>query len=385
MVDESAAVCGVAAAFLTVASIAVILRCYVRLCIVKAFGWDDTVMIVSMVFFAARLGMKAMLTSQLFYVMFCGCMIGGSLWGTGKHLVDLTPKNRTVAMEYWFLCDIGYAVASILCKISVAIFLLRVMVRPAHRRIMYAVTVLTVIVGIVFFIYMMIQCSPVSYFWTRMRGDTDGKCGYVDEIIITLYLFSATSAIFDLTVGLLPILLVRNLQMNKRTKIAVAGLLGMACIASVAIIIRIPFVQTIRDQDFLYATVQIAIWSNIETGLAITAGSLATVRPLFRVLNSRTGSSYHVFDSSGQGRKRQHQFPLGDVESNVNSHHDRKRNPKDVHLGTTISAGRNEVGASDFTTSSTEQLTGKSSVPMRAISSIGVHRTFEVSTTEVGS
>ncbi|RHZ68349.1 hypothetical protein CDV55_107048 [Aspergillus turcosus] len=364
MVDESAAVRGVAAAFLTVASIAVILRCYVRVCIVKAFGWDDTVMILSM----------------LFYVMFSGCMIGGSLWGTGKHLVDLTPKHRTVAMEYWFLCDIGYAISSILCKISVAIFLLRVMVRPSHRRIMYAVTALTVIVGFVFFVFMLVQCSPVSYFWTRMRGDTAGKCGYIDAIIIMLYLFSATSALFDLTVGLLPILLVRNLQMNKRTKIAVAGLLGMACIASVAIITRIPFVQTIRDQDFLYATVQIAIWSNIETGLAITAGSLATLRPLFRILHSRTGSPYHIFDSSGKGRKRQHQFPLGDVESNVNSRHDRKSNPKDVHLGTTISAARNEAEAS------AEQLTGKShSVPRPAISEISVHRTFEVSTAEVGS
>lgn len=94
---------------------------------------------------------------------------------------------------------------------------------------MYAVTALTVIVGIIFFVYMMIQCSPVSYFWTRMLGNTSGKCGYVDAIIILLYLFSASSALFDLTVGLLPILLVRNLQMNQRTKIAVAGLLGMAC------------------------------------------------------------------------------------------------------------------------------------------------------------
>ncbi|RHZ43284.1 putative PTH11-like integral membrane protein [Aspergillus thermomutatus] len=375
MVDESAAVRGVAATFLAVASIAVVLRCYMRLRIVKAFGWDDTVMILSM----------------LFYVMFSECMIGGAFWGTGKHLVDLTPKQRTVAMEYWFLCDIGYAVSSILCKISVAIFLLRVMVLPSHRRIMYAVTVLTVLVGIVFFILIIVQCSPVSYFWTRMRGDTPGRCGYVDAIIIMLYIFSVVSALFDLTVGLLPILLVRNLQMNKQTKVAVAGLLGMACIASVAIIIRIPFVQTIRNEDFLYATVQIAIWSNIETGLAITAGSLATVRPLFRILHSRTGSSYRIFDSSGpQGRKRQHQYPLGDFESNVNgtslSRHDcSKNNPKDVHLGTTVStAERNE--ASDLTTSSTEHLNGKShSVPVLSASKIGVHRTFEVSTTKAGS
>lgn len=40
-----------------------------------------------------------MLTFQLFYVMFSGCMIGGSLWGTGKHLVDLTPEHRARAME----------------------------------------------------------------------------------------------------------------------------------------------------------------------------------------------------------------------------------------------------------------------------------------------
>jgi hypothetical protein len=59
MVDESAAVRGVAAAFLTVASIAVILRCYVRLCIVKAFGWDDTVMIFSMVFSLPKVAVKS--------------------------------------------------------------------------------------------------------------------------------------------------------------------------------------------------------------------------------------------------------------------------------------------------------------------------------------
>ncbi|KAH1615575.1 hypothetical protein KXX21_000788 [Aspergillus fumigatus] len=293
----------------------------------------------------------ATLTFQLFYVMFSGCMIGGSLWGTGKHLVDLTPEHRARAMEYWFLCDIGYAIASILCKISVAIFLLRVMVHPFHRRIMYAVTALTVIVGIIFFVYMMIQCSPVSYFWTRMLGNTSGKCGYVDAIIILLYLFSASSALFDLTVGLLPILLVRNLQMNQRTKIAVAGLLGMACIASVAIIIRIPFVQTIRDPDFLYATVQVSFgqpfWENTE--------------------------------------RRQHQFPLGDLESNPwrSPYDPTKSNSQDDRHGTTISAERS--GASEFMTESTEQLDGKlPSVPMPSLSKIGVRRTFEISTSQAG-
>ncbi|KAL2818094.1 hypothetical protein BJX63DRAFT_384567 [Aspergillus granulosus] len=282
MVDRSPAVRGVAAAFLTLSSIAVILRCYVRLRIVKAFGWDDGIMILAM----------------LFYIMFCACMIGGGIWGTGRHLTELTPKQRTVAMEYWFLCDVAYAISSILAKISVCIFLLRVMLFPWHRITLYTVTALAVVTGIVFFVLLVIQCSPVSFFWTRMSGDTSGQCRYIDAIAIMLYIFSVTSALFDLTVGLLPIILVYKLQMNTQTKVAVAGLLGMACVASIAIIIRIPFVQTIRDPDFLYATVEIAIWSAIEIGLSITAGSLATTRPLFRIFRSYPSSSYRPFDDN---------------------------------------------------------------------------------------
>ncbi|KAL6233459.1 hypothetical protein BDW75DRAFT_190696 [Aspergillus navahoensis] len=293
MVDRPAAVRGVAAAFLSLSSVAVIMRCYVRLRIVKAFGWDDFVMILAM----------------LLYIMFCGCMIGGSLWGTGKHLSELTSKQRTTAMEYWWLCNISYAVSSVLAKVSVCIFLLRVMPFPCHRAVLYTVTALALCSGIPFLVLLIVQCSPVSFWWTRMRGDTDGHCGYVDAIAVMLYIFSASSALFDISVALLPIILVRKLQMNWRTKAAVAGLLGMACVASIAIIIRLAFVQTIHDPDYLYATVQIAIWSCVEVGLSITAGSLATTRPLFRVLHNRSIPSKNPFNdpsdpSNNQNKNR---------------------------------------------------------------------------------
>lgn len=47
--DRSVSVKVVAAAFLPVASVAVFLRCYVRLRIVKAFGWDDGIMVFALV------------------------------------------------------------------------------------------------------------------------------------------------------------------------------------------------------------------------------------------------------------------------------------------------------------------------------------------------
>ncbi|KAL2861994.1 hypothetical protein BJX68DRAFT_274002 [Aspergillus pseudodeflectus] len=265
MVNRPAAVRGVAAAFLALSTIAVLLRCYVRLRIVKAFGWDDGIMILAM----------------LFYIMYCGSMFGGGIWGTGRHLADLIPEHASIAMEYWFLAEVAYTISSILAKISVCIFLLRVMLFPCHRATLYTVTTLVVTTGLVFFILLVAQCSPVSFFWTRMGGDTSGRCRYIDPIAIMFYIFSAASALFDLTVGLLPIMLVRKLQMNIQTKAAVVGLLGMACVASVAVIVRMPFVGTIRDPDFL-------------------SGSLATTRPLFRIFRSRSSppspSPYPPFD-----------------------------------------------------------------------------------------
>lgn len=47
--------------------------------------------------------------------------------------------------------------------------------------------------------------------------------------------------------------------------------------------------KTFRSKDFLWETTDIAIWSTVEQGLAITAGSLATIRPLFQLALSRLG------------------------------------------------------------------------------------------------
>ena len=47
--DRSLSIKAVAASFMSAACVAVILRCYVRLRIVKSFGWDDAAMVFAMV------------------------------------------------------------------------------------------------------------------------------------------------------------------------------------------------------------------------------------------------------------------------------------------------------------------------------------------------
>lgn len=71
--------------------------------------------------------------------------------------------------------------------------------------------------------------------------------------------------------------------MKLKTKILVAGILAFAAIGSVGTIVRMFYLHTLMDgPDFLYVTTDVALWSTIEPGIGITAGSIACLRPLMR-------------------------------------------------------------------------------------------------------
>jgi len=67
---------------------------------------------------------------------------------------------------------------------------------------------------------------------------------------------------------------------------------------STATIVRIPYIKQLAQNDFLYSTTDVAIWSTVEPGIGITAAALATLRPLFHNFLSRS----KLFGSSTQSR-----------------------------------------------------------------------------------
>lgn len=108
--------------------------------------------------------------------------------------------------------------------------------------------------------------------------------------------------------------------MNRQTKLALIPILGIGCIASVAVLVRFAYIEKFRDPDFLCkqtfrlsdhdmranrvlitgATVDIAIWSTTEQALTITAGSLASLQPLLKRAGQRFGLwSAHGANSRG--------------------------------------------------------------------------------------
>lgn len=131
--------------------------------------------------------------------------------------------------------------------------MLRITVDRLHAWILYAATALATVVGLVFLFFTIFMCDPVNYFWDQ--PSEKGSCIDRDILLGIAYLYSVGAAITDLTIGLLPVALIWDLRMNARTKAAIIGVLGIGCIASAAVIVRIPFLHHYKDQEFLCMTI----------------------------------------------------------------------------------------------------------------------------------
>jgi len=265
-------VAGVAGAFLLLTTIAIALRCYCRAFVVKSFGWDDNAAIVA----------------YLFFVFFAGFAITGVKYGTGQHAAVIPPADIPVGLKWWWACEPVYVLSNMALKLSIGIMLMRIAVSTIHKAIIWTVMVVHTAYGTFFFFLFVLQCRPSAYFWTRYTGGK-GTCIDPNITVSATYGYSAVSCWTDWTMAILPVFLIWNLQMNIRTKISVALILGMGAIASTATIVRIPYVKGLANQeDFLYATTDVAIWSTVETGIGIAASSFATLRPLFRTFFLRS-------------------------------------------------------------------------------------------------
>ncbi|OLN94339.1 hypothetical protein CCHL11_02967 [Colletotrichum chlorophyti] len=253
--------------FLIIAGLFVLARAYVKVCIVKSVAIDDWLI------FGAMLG----------YTVYGGVALHGVTQGaTGKDIYELTIDQAAISLRAWYICEVLYSPITLAIRTSICLLLLRLAINKVHRWIIYGNLIVVWMISIAFFFIMTFQCMPPSYFWKQMYGE-EGSCINLNIVPDATIAHSIISALSDWCIGLLPIALLWNVKLNRRTKTLVAMLLSMGMIAGIALIVRIPYVRRLAiSANFLYETIEIAIWSVLEPGLGIIAASTTSLRPLFQ-------------------------------------------------------------------------------------------------------
>ncbi|KAH0362214.1 integral membrane protein, partial [Aureobasidium melanogenum] len=284
MYDRSTQILAVCVLFFILSWLSVGLRVYVKSRLLKQVGWDDA----------------AMLATLIFFTCYLSCQLGSLAHGNGRHRATMTDETAQIGLMYWFFCELFYTLATTMLKFAIGLFFLRIAVNKWHILIIKTIMVCSAVFGLAYFFIVLFQCHPISFWWD-LNPNHHGHCMSALVFSTAGYVVSALNGVADWTFGLLPIFIVKDLQMHHHQKVVVAVILGFAAVGSTATIIRIPYIWTLDHYkgEFLWRTADVAIWTTVEMGIGITAGNLGTLRPLMQRLMTFMGIS----SSTGPGSK----------------------------------------------------------------------------------
>ncbi|KAI7784998.1 cation-transporting atpase 4 [Diaporthe eres] len=214
---------------------------------------------------------------QILYSVTCALVIVCCFYGAGQLSEDLTPPVIMHGTKLFFIAEFFYSSCTVPIKASICITLLRI--ADSRRRFVWTIWLIigaTAVASIVFILVIANICHPITALW----GETTGVCNPILNSSVSFF-FSAVSIVTDLALAILPAILLIPLQMRWRVKISVALMLGLAAFASCATIIRLRYLTLYNDQaEFMFSTGQIGLWSVVEEGIGICAGSMPTLKPL---------------------------------------------------------------------------------------------------------
>ncbi|KAI0593718.1 integral membrane protein [Biscogniauxia sp. FL1348] len=294
--------------FLVLDGAAVGARLYVRTkLITRGFGLDDC----------------ALLLTYLGYLIVCG--LGFATLYFGYAAVDEQPYySAAKATQYLYATQLTVYISSGLVKIAVALVLYRLAVAQRLRWLL---------IGSLFVVMAWTVVTTLYASWLCAQGGSSNYAG--SATCSRVGYFRTISNIFiDYFYALLPILMLRKVQMKIRLKALVIFLLGLGIFASSATIVKLVIIVRLThaapdEADGLHH--DLLLWAIIELGLAIFAASCAALRPLLRHLpvlwdsSRRTPRSnasegvgpYHELSIGGNPMDRLHSHPGKTTPSSI--------------------------------------------------------------------
>ncbi|KAL2357039.1 hypothetical protein BJ546DRAFT_837614, partial [Cryomyces antarcticus] len=224
-------------------------------------------------------------------------------WVRGSMIRSFGWDDFTMLLTLYVIADMALYVAStVILKISLGIYFLRIAIKKWQIYTIYSLMTISTLYGIIYFLVAIFQCGLPSLF---LQHQLHKQCINPQTLLGLGYTHAVISTITDWTFAILPIFVLWNTNMDIRSKVSVAIILTLGAIGSIATIIRAKYIYGIVyfDQDFFYNATNIGMWSTIEPGIGITAGSLATLRPLFKCCLQHARNSR--LSSSSRDRKKQ--------------------------------------------------------------------------------
>ncbi|MCJ1380706.1 hypothetical protein MMC17_003814 [Xylographa soralifera] len=206
-------------------------------------------------------------------------------FGAGRHAIVVPIPQQVHLLQTIWAFELIYATATTVIKGSILLLYRRMFPTTATSVAWRAAWFFVMAWVILWFIgcglAAAFQCTPVSFYWNQVAGDTSGFC-------INEYSFLAGNAALNITsdimILLLPMPIVWRLHIKKSQKLAISAIFflgGFVCFAS---IIRYTYLNEVIPVDVTYTDYPAGIWSVVEVSIGLVCACLPVMRPLLQRL-----------------------------------------------------------------------------------------------------
>ncbi|KAF3905280.1 hypothetical protein ABW21_db0206632 [Orbilia brochopaga] len=262
----------------------VLMRIYTRAFIIRKFGIDDWCMVLALISVAGFTTLQ-----------FCFLIYGG----VGYHIWDVTPDQLSYCFKFIYFHLIGYTWSITLIKMSI-LFLYERIIPTTHpmRKVLTGFMIFQVGYFLVTEFVFIFQCSPIAGgFDINMRMHEGPKCIGLKPM---LYSFCIVHIFVDLSLLILPIRVIWDLQMPVKRKLSTLSLFVIGAIGCVCAVMRVVTIaQLLNGFDFTWTIYDPGMWGLLELTIGIICACIPPSKLLFeKIYCKMAGVKFHPFGSS---------------------------------------------------------------------------------------
>ncbi|OAQ57298.1 hypothetical protein VFPPC_11451 [Pochonia chlamydosporia 170] len=246
-------------------------------------------------------------TAYILMVGYCITAVFASSHGGGLNQWEVRKEDIQPFFQSGYAVTLFYAPMALTVKLALLVIIIRVF-GTVHKKTLIGVYVLIGLLVVYyvsgFFIKLFI-CWPISAYW---RGEHD-KCMNQSAVITSDAIISMLS---DLIILLLPTPLTWSLQLPRRQRLRVSGLLCAGGIATAFSVYRLALI--VRERNSTNQTIvftQVLLSGNAEAGIGLICACFPAVNALY--VQKTRGSSYFKQSRSRQASSKQTQSHGGEI------------------------------------------------------------------------
>ncbi|KAK4039654.1 hypothetical protein C8A01DRAFT_16397 [Parachaetomium inaequale] len=294
---------GVTSAMTALALLFVVGRIYSRLIAFGGLGLGDYIVIICILLSISYIVLTAIAVS----------------YGVGRHVTTVPQEDIRHAMHYTIVSFMPGILSFAIPKFAVIILLAKLL-NPGrwHRVIMWIISILYLLLSAGMLVLNIARCQPVAAQW----GEAKGTCWALRITINYAIAVGIASALFDFYLAIYPTIVLFQLQLNWKKKLALSSSLGFGyCAGAVAVYKSYTITASPTHYDFTYSVDEIVLWTNIEGNCVLIGACIPCLFPLVKKIFSASALS----GSRPKHGKQAHSGPNGTIITIGSRPKDRKR------------------------------------------------------------